>query len=63
MSEKATGGNLWSAPGDDARFRCDDGAILTWREMTRDLEADVFPSCEEDYETLLFCFGAEPLGA
>lgn len=55
MSEKVAGGNLWSAPSDDARFKCDDGVILTWGEMTRDLEAD--------YDTLMFCFGTKPMGA
>ena len=54
-------GNSWSAPSDGARFKCDDGVVRTWGEMTRDLEADVYPSCEEDYDTLMFCFGAEPL--
>ena len=58
---KTAGGNSWSAPGDDARFMCDDGVVRTWGEMTRDLEADVYPDSEEDYDTLMFCFGARPV--
>ena len=42
---KTAGGNSWLAPGDGARFRCDGGVVRTWGEMTRDLEADVYPSC------------------
>lgn len=30
-------------------------------ELTTNLEADVYPSCKEGYDTPMFCFGAEPL--
>lgn len=31
--------------------------------MTADLEPDVYPSCKYDFDTLMFCFGAEPVMA
>ena len=58
---KTAGGNSWSALGDGVRFMCDDGVVRTWGELTANLEPDVYPSSEEDYDTLMFCFGAEPL--
>lgn len=54
---------LWEVPGDDTRYMCDDGKVRTWGEMTADLEPDVYPSCKYDFNTLMFCFGAEPIPA
>lgn len=54
---------LWEVPGDDTRYMCDDGKVRTWGEMTADLEPDVYPSCKYDFNTLMFCFGAEPVPA
>lgn len=54
---------LWKVSGDDMRYLCDDGKVRTWREMTVDLEPDVYPSCKYDFATLMFCSGAEPIPA
>ena len=31
--------------------------------MTEHVEPDVYPSCEEECDLLLWCFGAEPVAA
>lgn len=53
----------WEIPDDDARYLCDDGKVRTWGEMTADLEPDVYPTCEYDFDMMLFCFDAEPVMA
>lgn len=50
-------------PRDDTWCLCDDGKVRTWREMTAGLEPDVYPSCKYDFDTLMLCFGAEPIPA
>ena len=50
---------LWEVPGDDTRHLCDEGEVRTWRKMTADLEPGVYPSYKYDFDTLMFCFGAE----
>lgn len=41
MSEKET----WEVPRYDTRYRCKDGIVRTWEELTKDLEPDVHLSC------------------
>ena len=53
----------WVEPERDARFKCDDGVVRTWEELTQGLESDVYPKSEDDYDLLMFCFGAEPVAA
>ena len=53
----------WVEPEKDARFLCDDGVVRTWGELVKDMDADVYPQDERDYDLLMFCFGAEPVAA
>lgn len=53
----------WKVSGDGTRYLCDDGKVRTWREMTADLEPDVYPSCKYDFDTLMLYFVAEPIPA
>lgn len=59
ISEEET----WEVPKYDTRYRCDDGIVRTWEELTKGLEPDVYPSCREDFDTLMFCYGAEEVPA
>ena len=51
----------WKEPAKDARFLCDDGVVRTWGELVENVEEDVYPCCQGDYDTLLWCYGAEPV--
>lgn len=51
----------WKEPAKDARFLCDDGVVRTWGELVENIEEDVYPCCQGDYDTLLWCYGAEPV--
>lgn len=53
----------WEVPRYDTRYQCDDGVARTWEDLTKDLEAEVYPSSQEDFDTLMFCFGAEEIPA
>lgn len=59
MGKKET----WEVPRYDTRYLCDDGVVRTWEDLTKDLEAKVYPSSQEDFDTLTFCFGAEEIPA
>ena len=54
---------LWGTSGDGTRYLYDDSKVHIWREMTANLEPDIYPSRKYDFDTLMFCFGAEPVPA
>lgn len=54
---------LWKVSGDDMRCLRDDGKVRTWREMTADLEPDVYLSCKYDFDTLMLYFVADSIPA
>lgn len=45
-------------PAADARFLCDSGVVLTWAQMTADLEPEFYPASEAMCRDLLWAFGA-----
>ena len=52
---------VWEEPKMSDRFICDNGEVLTWMQLTEGVEEPFYPRCKDDYETLLWCFGAVPL--
>ena len=54
---------LWGTSGDGTRYLYDNSKVHIWREMTANLEPDIYPSRKYDFDTLMFCFGAEPVPA
>lgn len=62
--QRESEGNMkknWKEPVKDTRFLCDDGVVRTWSELVENIEEDVYPCCQGDYDTLLWCYGAEPV--
>ncbi|MGO5177488.1 MULTISPECIES: hypothetical protein [unclassified Collinsella] len=51
----------WSEPKPDEAYRCDDGKVRTWTELTAGLDPDSYPKDEKDYELLLWSFGADKI--
>lgn len=43
-------------PPMDTAYFCD-GVVLTLGEMIGDMDADLIPATQEDFDWLLFCFG------
>lgn len=50
----------WIEPAADARYACDGGRVLTWAQMTANLEPEFYPASEAMYRDLLWAFGAVP---
>lgn len=44
----------------DTRYACDDGVVMTWAQMTVNLEPEFYPANEVMYRDLLWAFGAVP---
>lgn len=56
----------WEAPSDDTLFYVTDvddapDGIMTYSDMTEGIETDLLPADKVDFDTLLWCFGAEQI--
>jgi hypothetical protein len=56
----------WETLTPESEFLCDDGAVLTWAQMTEGMDADLLPTAEgishdeqvQRYHDFLWSFGA-----
>lgn len=54
-------GDKWEPPGDDVEFRCSDGVVRTWGEMSEAASPGTRYRAKWAFELITEVYGAEPV--